>query len=69
MSVLYIHLVLCMYFSCRNVQSILGVAGTDGCAFIIVVYGLLLHLIKKNYTNMLLKKINFLFKNVKWEFS
>lgn len=69
MSMLYIHLVLCMYFSCKNVQLILGVAGTDGCVFIIVVYRLLLNLIKKNGTNMLLKNINFLFKNVQWEFS
>jgi len=49
MTILYIRIVLCIHFTCKNVQLILEVAGTDGHAFIVVVYGLLLHLIKKSH--------------------
>lgn len=52
------HIVLCIYFSCRDVQLILGAACTDGCVHIVIVYGLLL-LIIENITLTLLKNIVF----------
>lgn len=58
MPTLHGHRVLCIYFSCKDVQLILGAVCTDGCVHIIIVYGLLL-LIIENITLTLLKYIVF----------